>query len=339
MNIGRRQNLLRIQKEHQKENDKLIESNNIILVHKENIQKENDKIYKLKEEIDSLKTKINEKIAKRIIINTDLNVQQKLKEKLKHKNEASIIHITNIKSELVALEKLSETFLNKNVEDSKLEEMQSDFDKYHLEFENTREVKEQLNAHILQEKNKLSLVQRDVSIINNSINEKDLLLEDNKSNQEIKTRRLGELKIQSDKIENDIIELYKSEKSEFENLNSREESYFTAKSGIFDMEKDIFELRGKRDKLVHLLTNFKENLTEKNHQLSAWKDRIDVEFHERIDKYKIPEFHENISLDQLTQERERLQLKLQGYGDINPLAIEAYDEIKLRVDRITEEAG
>jgi len=140
-----------------------------------------------------------------------------------------------------------------------------------------------------------------------------------------------------EEVKSKVVKLYANEKEQFQKLNNQEEEFFNTKSGIYDKEKEIFELRGKRDRVIHLISTLREKLNDKKIKLRGWKDRIEVEFNENITKYEVPESYVEVDLDDLGIQRESLQIKLKSFGDINPLAIEAYNEIKLRVDKITTE--
>ena len=66
--------------------------------------------------------------------------------------------------------------------------------------------------------------------------------------------------------------------------------------------------------------------------------RISVEFDIELKNYKIDEsFIESLSIDKLKKRQEKLKIKIEKIGQINPLAMEAYDEIKERHDFISKE--
>ncbi|MEE9374344.1 MAG: chromosome segregation protein SMC [Saprospiraceae bacterium] len=337
VNIGRRKNLSDLRRQIEKFEKSVTHLNQGIeqgtigkekiatLIEIELVEKE-----KLREELITLENQKN-------IIRTRLNVRSNIATELAEKNKGAQKHIANVQSELDALIALSYIFSEKTLEEDNIEEMKSDFDKYHEEFELARTQKEKIQEQIFKNENLLNLTLRDIDQINRDKKEKTSRQSENKNIIRENNIRIKELLVTLEEIKKKVVGLYANEKEQFQQLNSHEEKYFSAKSGIYDQEKDIFELRGKRDKLTHFIAAINEKLNDKKIKFTGWKDRIEVEFSEDISKYTVLEEYINVGLDELGSQRENLQIKIKSYGDINPLAIEAYNEIKLRVERITTE--
>ena len=337
VNIGRRKNL-----EDLKNQIKQLEGQDIELIKSieeeasliNNLYSEEEEALTLLKELESIK---NEAEKTKNVLQTRYTVNEKISLEAQTKNSNSIQHIANVKGELEALIKLSESFSAKSLEEDNLEELRADFEKYHADFEKSRERKDQKSQEISNDENDIKLVQRDIDQIERSINEKVNKQKEHLLTIERNNAKIGSLLKNLEKIKKDAIDLYANEKEQFEKLNSQEEAFFSAKSGIFEKEKEIFELRGKREKAQHIITNIKEKLSEKNIKLTSWKDRMEVEFNENINKYEVDAEFMDFDLDELGQRREQLQLRLKSFGDINPLAIEAYNEIQERVDKIAAE--
>ena len=293
----------------------------------------NDKREKLQSLSKHVKNAENEKN----VITTRFSVRRNIAIELSEKNKGAQQHILNVESELEALEKLGETFSEKTLEESNIEQMKSDFDKYHKEFELARTAKDEMQNQILKNENQINLIQRDIDQINKTKSEKENRQKENKVTITKNGERIEELLKSLEEVKSKVVKLYANEKEQFQKLNNQEEEFFNTKSGIYDKEKEIFELRGKRDRVIHLISTLREKLNDKKIKLRGWKDRIEVEFNENITKYEVPESYVEVDLDDLGIQRESLQIKLKSFGDINPLAIEAYNEIKLRVDKITTE--
>lgn len=59
-----------------------------------------------------------------------------------------------------------------------------------------------------------------------------------------------------------------------------------------------------------------------------------IEFNISVNDIVNQEPEQGINYEQLTEELDKIKVKMQSYGDINPLAVEAYNEMKDRYDNI-----
>ena len=337
VNIGRRKNLdlLKDQIESLEHSisDKTKKIAELSVIKQEfetDLQEKRENLTALREVLKKLESEKN-------VVETRYAVKSNMISDIQSKNEGAADHIKRIEKELDALSSLSESFSETSMKEDNIEEMKSDFNRYHQEFEVARNEKDAIYQDILKIENQFNLTARDIEQLTKTILEKEQKLIENQKTKEHNTIRIDKLFKQLEDIKEQVVHLYANEKEQFQKLNSQEEEFFTTKSGIYDKEKEIFELRGKREKANHIIINLKDKLNEKNSKLTNWSDRIEVEFNENINKYEVPEDYTDIDLDDLGVRRENLQLRIKSFGDINPLAIEAYNEIKLRVEKITEE--
>jgi chromosome segregation protein len=72
-------------------------------------------------------------------------------------------------------------------------------------------------------------------------------------------------------------------------------------------------------------------------ELTSLKERLSVEFGVDIDELQEIEIPEGESEDQLRVKTERLRNQIDNYGPINPMAMEAYDEMNKRYTFIQEQ--
>ena len=113
-----------------------------------------------------------------------------------------------------------------------------------------------------------------------------------------------------------------------------EAKYYASRSENDNIEAAIRMLRNQRETNETMLNGIKEKVNEIKLQLTSLKERLSVEFNIIIDelagRQPAPESNE----DELREKIERIKNQLQNYGEINPMAVEAYNEIKERYDFI-----
>jgi chromosome segregation protein len=98
------------------------------------------------------------------------------------------------------------------------------------------------------------------------------------------------------------------------------------------VKKAIREVQRMRESADHILMEWQNRLNESKLQLNSVKDRLSVEFN--VDMNEVSKF-DNEDILSLTEEDlksrvEKMKTRLENIGPINPMAMEAYEEIKER---------
>ncbi|CAN5263711.1 chromosome segregation protein SMC [soil metagenome] len=169
------------------------------------------------------------------------------------------------------------------------------------------------------------------------------------SNQRI-TANSSELKHNEDEIrtifestqtgDTELIRLY-AQKDEMEHgLNEAEKDYYAARGEIDQVEKDLRSIQHQREGIDAMLMQLQNELNESKMELNSVKERLSVEFNVVMDEIvghtteeeaaQLAEANEEKLRSDVTKIRE----KLDNMGPINPMAMEAYNEIKERNDFI-----
>ena len=161
------------------------------------------------------------------------------------------------------------------------------------------------------------------------INKKELL----KCNDEIKDSK----NITSDK-DNLLVDLYKQkDKLEIE-LNNYENDYHKTREEIDKIDKEIKLNRDKKDQNLLLINEYKNEIHELELDLNSVNERIKVEFDLNILDLKLDErVFENKSTETIENIIKKTKEKIDKIGQINPLALETYNEMKERNEFISKE--
>jgi len=189
----------------------------------------------------------------------------------------------------------------------------------------------QENILFHQQQNKVSSLEQEISFKQQSVQSSKERIAHNlaelkKTDEEIKSM-LEKADIQDD----DLVEMYK-EQEQIQNGLAEVEKEFYASRGIIDeIEKVTKEIRRQRESSDALLAELQNKLNENKLLLSSVKERLSVEFNLDLDELMQEEAVE------ITETEEELKKKVLGIrekidkiGPVNPMAMEAYDEIKQR---------
>jgi chromosome segregation protein len=133
-----------------------------------------------------------------------------------------------------------------------------------------------------------------------------------------------------------LLGLYEERESIEAGVKEAERAYYHARGEVVEIEKLIRELRRSKDIADTLINELQNKLNESRLQMSSTKERLSVEF--EVDLEALMQT-EDLQISPLTEEYLREEVKkvkerLEKIGQINPMAMEAYNEIKQRYDFI-----
>ncbi len=140
--------------------------------------------------------------------------------------------------------------------------------------------------------------------------------------------------------EDELLALYEEKESLEAGVNEAERDYYQARGDIDTREKALRELQRQREQGDTLIMAAQTELSNTKLALSSVKERLSVEFEVDLDdllKETPEEDEEAPDAEELQAKLDKVRDQLQRMGPINPMAMEAYDEIKGRHDFIARE--
>lgn len=139
---------------------------------------------------------------------------------------------------------------------------------------------------------------------------------------------------QNDLGDDDLIAMY-SQREELEKAAAlAEQEYYAFREKITLAENDISNLRRNKDSAEAIENELKDQKNELRLELNALKERLSVEFNVDIQEILDTEPAEDESEVDLRDKTEKLKKQLEEFGAINPMAVEAYNEMNQRFEFI-----
>jgi chromosome segregation protein len=134
-------------------------------------------------------------------------------------------------------------------------------------------------------------------------------------------------------------EYYEVRQSRESDLSGLEQSYYEARGEISKVEDQIRIAHKRQNDQQQLINDLKDSFTEVKFKLSNVGERLRIEFDVDLNEVlkQPPVTGEEINLTELDEKVERLRHRIQNYGEINPMAVEAYDEMHERYEAITSQ--
>ena len=120
-------------------------------------------------------------------------------------------------------------------------------------------------------------------------------------------------------------------------LNEKDQAFYNFRNQLAEKETALNKKRREKEQSEAQLTSIKDKLTEMKLQLASMKERLHVEFKIDLDDVlKQPREGEQ-AIEELTAEVDKLKKRIDNLGEVNPMAVEAYTEMKSRYDFIQEQ--
>jgi len=192
-----------------------------------------------------------------------------------------------------------------------------------------------------QQKNKINSLDQEINFKSIAFENSKERINKNQESLELNENEIKEL-LSSDEDSDDVILGMYEEKETLEKiLNGSEKEYYSARGKIDEIENQVRELQHSRENIDTIIIELKDKLNDIKLQLNSIKERLSVEFQVSLEEILKEPDKEGEDLQETEESlREKVDIiknKLEKIGPINPMAMEAYDEVKKRNDFITEQ--
>ncbi|MFN9114062.1 MAG: chromosome segregation protein SMC, partial [Bacteroidota bacterium] len=135
----------------------------------------------------------------------------------------------------------------------------------------------------------------------------------------------------------EIVVLLGKKEVEEKALNEADQAYYNLRNILTEKESGIRHKQKEKEQADQLINEIKDKLNDLKLQLSGTKERLSVEFKVNIeDVIDEPRTGEE-SVDDLQAAVDRMKKRIENLGEVNPTAIEAFEEMRKRYEFIVEQ--
>ncbi len=194
-------------------------------------------------------------------------------------------------------------------------------------------------AHIefIKQQNKVGALQKELAFAERQMNELDARIRRDQQALEEAITQQDETIEAIEKLNQQLLAAYAQRDEQRALLTEAEKAYFQARGGINELEDRLRKLGRKRQDLQALINELKDKRTEVQLQLQSVNERLRVEFNVSVNE--LPEAMQDAQTDparvaELEAKVTKLKNRLDNYGEINPMAVEAYEEMQQRYQTI-----
>ncbi|MBX3255113.1 MAG: chromosome segregation protein SMC [Chitinophagaceae bacterium] len=326
---------------------------------------------KLQEEINAQEQVVNElKAAIQARHNEVIGYNQQLKEQAIRQTQDTINQLTN---QVFALQNKIENFLHQEETGSKrLEDLRTQLQDNQDSIADVRDELEKLNTQLQELMDRLQASEQEYSIAEQEYNFANAAYNDSnlqytklqskvtalKQEHDFKSGQLVDLKVQIENsnaqlqeasgsitetvetlqaVSDNLLEMLRGKDEEERKLNEADQAYYNRRNVLQEKESELRHRQKAKEQLDHLLNEIKDKLSELKLQLAGMKERLSVEFRVDLDAILDEPRTGDTPLEELQSSCERMKKRLENMGEVNPTAIEAFQEMKKRYEFILEQ--
>jgi chromosome segregation protein len=340
--IGRAKNMEKLEKEIKELTSKLDDIRSSLLEKQADLEKLRNN--KIRQQIDEVQNSIRQVNEEFVSVRTKREQFSQMLSNADLRREDILEKIDTLLRELDDLKpKAQQIQHNQEEQDERLSNITQDLANNNELLTQKSAAYNEQNIFFHQQDNRVKSIDQEIRFKQESMDQSSQRIEVNveelrKNEDEVK--RIIETTQSND---DELLGMY-AEKEEMEKgLSEAEKEYYDSRGYIDQIEKQLREIQHTRQNIDTMLMELQNQLNESKLQLNSVKERLSVEFNIDLDSVinqATPEESEDLSkLDEerLRNEVQKIRDRLDNMGPINPMAMEAYTEIKERNDFILKQ--
>lgn len=331
--IGRKKALEKLEKEIKSlssNRDKLEKDLNQVKFKLDSIKNTN-----YKTEISQLEHKINalrqDAMKAALKIEQFLNLKREIEEK-KASVDQRIKDADIRKKEIITAQEQLQNQLNSHQEES--DKIETNLEALNTELSQQSEQYNQLHINYIRKENMvenltkdLELKDRDIADVKEHLRKNEIRIKDDE-------KAIVDIRKEIETLSESLVAKYDKKKELSEKLSSVEKSYYEARNHIREEEDAVRVLNRQQNQIQLKVQQLRDEHSDVKFKISAVGERLKIEFNLSINDFINDEVETDRTIDDIEEELERLRNKLSRFGEINPMAVESYNEMKERYDHI-----
>ncbi|MDB5286649.1 MAG: chromosome segregation protein, partial [Mucilaginibacter sp.] len=188
----------------------------------------------------------------------------------------------------------------------------------------------QENIRFHQQQNKVSGLVKDLDYRETQLEHLDVRIKQNSIElDKVKALIMENLQQTGDSDES-LLEMYEQKESLEKGTHEAEQEYYAWRTKITESENEVSKLRQKKDQAEAIENELKDERNNLKLELNALKERLSVEFNVDINDLLDIEVNAAENEEDIRERTEKMKRQLDDFGAINPMAVEAYNEMSER---------
>lgn len=290
-----------------------------------------DVIRKTEQEILGVNNQLFNILNKLENLNYSQSQSQNRIEELQGQLDETYASIATTRNELNELNESLRSYSNQ------LQEAEAAYNDIEIQYNEINAQYNDLNLQVTREQSKIGALKQELQFKSNQLNDLRSQVENN-TVQLKDTRESISISEESLKqAEDALYELMKKKANEESILNEADQAYYNLRNQLNTKESGLRHKVKEKENIEHLLSAIKDKLNEVKLQLAGMKERLNVEFKIVLEDILDEERTGDTPVEELQEKADRMKKRLENLGEVNPTAIEAFEEMKKRYEFIVEQ--
>jgi chromosome segregation protein len=195
----------------------------------------------------------------------------------------------------------------------------------------------EVNLLVIQQQNRISALKQESEFRQNQLADLKIQIEDNRVQLDQTHLQIKESNESLLLLEADLLEMLRNKEEEEKKLNEADQAYYIERNNLSEKETALRQLIRQKENAEHILSEIKDRLNDLKLQLAGMKERLNVEFRINLDDIIDEARTGELSAEELQEKADRMKKRMENLGEVNPTAVEAFQEMKRRYDFIVEQ--
>ena len=219
----------------------------------------------------------------------------------------------------------------------KLHGMEQDYTMAEQEYNFANAAYNDANIQFTRQQSKVNALKQEAVFKTNQLN--DLRVQITNSTQQLDeaSASINETASALENVQDTLVHLLQKKEEEEKRLNEADQAYYNLRNALSEKESELRHKVKDKEMVDQLLTAIKDRVNELRLQLAGIKERLNVEFKVNIDDILDEERKSTDTQEELQAACDRMKKRLENIGEVNPTAIEAFQEMKKRYEFIMEQ--
>jgi chromosome segregation protein len=197
----------------------------------------------------------------------------------------------------------------------------------------------EFNLQVTRQQSRINAIRQEMEFKNNQLSDLRVQVETNQVQLKMTSESIAESELLVSSTGEVLVELLRRKDEEERLLNEADQVYYNLRNQLSEKESELRHRTKEKEQIEHLLGEIKDKLNELKLQLAGMKERLSVEFRINLDDIIDQPRTGEVPVEELQEKADRMKKRLENLGEVNPTAIEAFQEMKKRYEFILEQKG
>lgn len=215
--------------------------------------------------------------------------------------------------------------------------LEADFVQAEQQYNQANQQYNDYNINVTRQQSKVTALLQEQEFKQNQLNDLRMQIDSN-------TQQLGDTAEQIAASEQSLEEaaavlvtLLQQKEAEERKLNEADQQYYNLRNALSEKESFLRHKQKEKEQVDQLLNEIKDQLNDLKLQLSGTRERLNVEFKVNLEEVIDEPRTGEEPLEELQAKVDRMKKRLENLGEVNPTAIEAFEEMRKRYEFIVEQ--